>query len=116
MFGDTDLAAVESSIKLQDQEQESTMILQQMGLEESEQQAYSSLPNSGVKPPVTAELQGEVRVPLTTKHGQQPLDASTGLLATPIIQNVEEPELCQVTHISNEEKLPKFKIDLKELK
>ena len=47
------------------------MILQQMGLEESEQNAYATHghPDAQQKP-IVDDIKGEMRVPLTTKNAQ----------------------------------------------
>lgn len=98
MFGDNlaNLTPQASSIKLQDQEQEeSTLILQQMGLEDSQTAAvYNSLPNNTSNDNVerAAFLQAEVKVPLTTKSAQNVvLDTSTGLLNNRRIENITTP-------------------------
>ena len=91
-----------------------------VGLDENDQQAYSSLPNQHSerdKPTITGELNNiGHRVPLTTKHehGQKALESSaTGILSQDI-DNIREPS--QFTHAEPEERLPKFKIDLQELR
>ena len=127
ILGNNNLTPQESSIKLQqEQEQESTMILQQIQmvglLEDSDHTAaaYSSLPhnsNHDVQKAlvvVDGGTQAEIKVPLTTKSAAQVIintsSGTGGLLASKQIENIDSTP----TH-ADEKKLPKFKISLQEL-
>ena len=110
-----ELTPQESTIKLQDQDlQDSSLSLKRMGLEDTNDPAtnYSSLPNhSGHhdtnKRVIEEDLKvTQPRVPLTTKHGNQTLDETQGMLANQEIENIEEPS--QFNQVILEERLPRF--------